>query len=181
MLKILWQHGKLTVREIWKMYLEKQPDLGYTAVLTLLQYMEKKGMVAHETAGKAYRYYALRKENETITDMVRRFVDSVFDGATEAYVMHALENEALPVDKLDQLVHKKILAFQRDDVRFLSRPLVSQEPTQTHAMREVVDSFFGGSVFSAIVSLLDLSDKKMTDDDYERLARLIREAKKEDC
>ena len=106
MLKILWQHKKLTVKEIWKMYLEKQPDLGYTAILTLLQYMEKKNMVAHETNGKAYRYYALRKEKETITDMVRRFVDSVFDGATEAYVLHALENEKIPNDKLDELEKK---------------------------------------------------------------------------
>ena len=105
-LKILWQREKITVRELWKIMLKKQPELGYTAVLTLLQYMEKKEMVAHEAVGKAYHYYALRKEQETITGMVRRFVNSVFDGAMDAYVAHALENESMSTEELDVLEKK---------------------------------------------------------------------------
>jgi len=105
-LKILWQKEKITVRELWKMMLEKQPELGYTAVLTLLQYMEKKKMIAHEAVGKAYHYYALRKEQETISNMVKRFVNSVFDGAVDAYVAHALENESMSKETLDILEEK---------------------------------------------------------------------------
>ena len=108
-LKILWQQEKITVRELWKRMLVQQPELGYTAVLTLLQYMEKKEMVAHEALGKAYHYYALRKEKETISGMVRRFVNSVFDGAMDAYVAHALEHEAMSSEELDVL-EKKIHA-----------------------------------------------------------------------
>ena len=105
-LKILWQKEKITVRELWKILLQKQPELGYTAVLTLMQYMEKKGMVAHESVGKAYRYFALRKEKETIRSMVRRFVNSVFDGAVDAYLAHALENEAISDEQFDKLEEK---------------------------------------------------------------------------
>lgn len=96
----------MTVRELWKILSRKQPELGYTAVLTLMQYMEKKSMVAHETAGKAYRYHALRKEKETIRTMVQRFVNSVFDGAVDAYVAHALENDAISDEQLNQLEEK---------------------------------------------------------------------------
>ncbi len=81
---------------------------------------------------------------------------------------------------LNTLVRKKVLASRRDGVRFLYRSIASREQTQTHAMREIVDSLFGGSVSSAIVSLLDLSDNKMTDDDYNRLAKMIRDAKKDE-
>ena len=105
-LKILWQREKITVRELWKILSKKQAEMGYTAVLTLLQYMEKKEMVAHEAVGKAYHYYALRKEKETITGMVRRFVNSVFDGAVDAYVEHALENESMSAEDLDKLEEK---------------------------------------------------------------------------
>ena len=105
-LKILWQQEKITVRELWKMMLTKQPELGYTAVLTLLQYMEKKEMVAHEAVGKAYHYYAVQEEKETITGMVRRFVNSVFDGAMDAYIAHALEQEAMSAEELDALEKK---------------------------------------------------------------------------
>ncbi|MCL2120258.1 MAG: BlaI/MecI/CopY family transcriptional regulator [Planctomycetaceae bacterium] len=105
-LKILWHREKITVRELWKMMLEKQPELGYTAVLTLLQYMEKKDMVAHEAVGKAYHYYALRKEKETISGMVRRFVNSVFNGATDAWIAHALEHEPMSTEELDALEEK---------------------------------------------------------------------------
>lgn len=105
-LKILWQEEKVTVRELWKILSRKQPELAYTAVLTLMQYMEKKGMVGHESVGKAYRYFALRKEKETIRNMVQRFVNSVFDGAVDAYVAHALENETISDEQLDKLEEK---------------------------------------------------------------------------
>ena len=102
-LKILWQRERITVRELWKLMLTKQPELGYTAVLTLLQYMEKKDMIAHVAVGKAYHYYAVWKEKETITGMVRRFVNSVFDGAVDAYIAHALDHESMSTDELAAL------------------------------------------------------------------------------
>ncbi|MGL6193849.1 MAG: BlaI/MecI/CopY family transcriptional regulator [Thermoguttaceae bacterium] len=105
-LKILWKKKKMTVRELWKIMSKKQPDLGYTAVLTLMQYMEKKNMVAHEVVGKAYHYYAYKQEQETISSMVKRFVNSVFDGAVDAYVAHALDNETMTTDELDILEDK---------------------------------------------------------------------------
>jgi predicted transcriptional regulator len=116
-LKILWQQKKITVRELWKMMLTKQPELGYTAVLTLLQYMEKKEMVAHDAVGKAYHYYALRKEKETIRCMVRRFVNSVFDGAMDAYIAHALEHEPMSTEELDVLEEKIRSAKQKKTKR----------------------------------------------------------------
>ena len=61
-LKVLWDRGKATVREI---YQEMKPqggegELAYTTVLSLLQTMEQKGLVGHESAGKAYLYFAGR-------------------------------------------------------------------------------------------------------------------------
>ena len=64
-LKMLWQRGKATVREI---YQDLKPshgegELAYTTVLSLLQTMEQKGLVGHEPAGKAYLYFAVAQRD----------------------------------------------------------------------------------------------------------------------
>ena len=59
-LKLLWEHGPLTVREVRQRLAddERDEDIPYTTVLSLLQLMEKKGYVDHEADGKTYRYRA---------------------------------------------------------------------------------------------------------------------------
>src|SRR6516165_12517604 len=82
-LKVLWDRGKATVREI---YQEMKPrdgegELAYTTVLSLLQTMEQKGLVGHESAGKAYLYFARARRDSTFRRLAGSFLDQVFDGA----------------------------------------------------------------------------------------------------
>ena len=57
-LKILWEQGLRTVREIWERLQAQDQRLAYTTVLSLLQVMEQKALVGHEPVGKAYAYFA---------------------------------------------------------------------------------------------------------------------------
>ena len=57
-LKVLWTRGKATVREIYGELEPRDGELAYTTALSLLQTMEQKGLVGHESAGTAYTYYA---------------------------------------------------------------------------------------------------------------------------
>ena len=57
-LKVLWERGRATVREIWGQLSRTDQKLAYTTVLSLMQTMEQKGLVGHEPAGRAYRYFA---------------------------------------------------------------------------------------------------------------------------
>ena len=56
-LKVLWQLGQATVREITAAINERGDELAYTTVLSLLQVMEQKGLVGHEATGKVYSYF----------------------------------------------------------------------------------------------------------------------------
>ena len=104
-LKVLWAQGKATVREI---YQEMRPsggdgDLAYTTVLSLLQTMEQKGLVGHESAGKAYAYFPLVQRESTFRKLAGGFLDQVFDGALGEYVARALQSRRPSLQELDEL------------------------------------------------------------------------------
>ncbi|HEX5105224.1 MAG TPA: BlaI/MecI/CopY family transcriptional regulator [Pirellulaceae bacterium] len=90
-LKVLWQAGEATVREITAAINEQGESLAYTTVLSLLQVMEQKGLVSHRASGKFYLYFARVRKGPTVRALARGFLDRVFDGAVDEYLVHALE------------------------------------------------------------------------------------------
>ncbi len=103
LLKILWQRERATVREIYDELHQQDTQLAYTTVLTLLQNMERKGLVAHEPQGKAYLYFAAVKRDGTFRDLAGSFLERVFDGAMSEYVVRALESQAPTAKELDEI------------------------------------------------------------------------------
>ncbi len=104
-LKVLWERGKATVREI---YQELKPrdgegELAYTTVLSLMQTMEQKGLVGHEPAGKAYLYFAVVQRDSTFRNLAGSFLDQVFDGALGEYVARALQSRRPSLAELEQI------------------------------------------------------------------------------
>jgi len=90
-LKVLWQTKEATVREICDAINEQGESLAYTTVLSLLQVMEQKGLVGHRASGKVYSYFARVARETTVRKLTRGFLDRVFDGAVDEYLVHALE------------------------------------------------------------------------------------------
>lgn len=102
-LKILWRRGEATVREICDDLQQSGQQLAYTTVLSLMQVMEQKGLVGHTTVGKVYSYHALAQERSTLASLARTFLDSVFDGAVDQYLLHALGDRKISPDELTRL------------------------------------------------------------------------------
>jgi BlaI family transcriptional regulator, penicillinase repressor len=102
-LKILWDRGEATVREIADAMNTGQEELAYTTVLSLLQVMEQKGLVDHRRDGKAYVYLPRVERQSTFRQLAGGFLDKVFDGAVDEYLVHALDVKRLSVKELDQL------------------------------------------------------------------------------
>jgi predicted transcriptional regulator len=98
LLKILWEHQGASVREIYDILHASDTQLAYTTVLSLLQTMERKGLVQHEIAGKAYRYFASVQRDQTFRSLAGSFLDHVFDGAIGEYLVHAMESRQ-PTEK----------------------------------------------------------------------------------
>jgi BlaI family transcriptional regulator, penicillinase repressor len=102
-LKVLWRHGEATVREIYDQMNEGGASLAYTTVLSLLQVMEQKGLVRHRQNGKAYLYSAAIQRDSTFRKLAGGFLEKVFDGAVEEYLVHALQGRRLSAEELDRL------------------------------------------------------------------------------
>jgi BlaI family penicillinase repressor len=96
---------------------ERGDELAYTTVLSLLQVMEQKGFVTHRRAGRAYVYVPRAERQSTIRRMARSFLEKVFDGAVDEYLVHALEAKRLSADELDQLEAMLAEARQRSTPR----------------------------------------------------------------
>src|SRR5688572_24038795 len=102
-LKVLWEHGEATVRAICDEMNQRGAELAYTTVLSLLQVMEQKGLVTHRRDGKAYVYAAAIERASTFRQMAGGFLDRVFDGAVDEYLVHALQSRKLSARELEEL------------------------------------------------------------------------------
>jgi predicted transcriptional regulator len=104
-LKILWEHGPLTVREVRERIAAGEPDedIPYTTILSLLQLMEKKGHVGHEAHGKTYRYQAKARQSSTTRLVIRDFVSRFFDGSTEALLLNLAECRDVSTETWEKL------------------------------------------------------------------------------
>jgi BlaI family transcriptional regulator, penicillinase repressor len=102
-LKVLWDRREATVREIAEAMNSGKEDLAYTTVLSLLQVMEQKGLVDHRRDGKAYVYLPKVERQSTFRQLADGFLEKVFDGAVDEYLVHALESKRLTDRELGEL------------------------------------------------------------------------------
>jgi BlaI family transcriptional regulator, penicillinase repressor len=102
-LKVLWRDGEATVRDIYDRMSQSGARLAYTTVLSLLQVMEQKGLVTHRQEGKAYLYTASVERDCTFRTLAGGFLEKVFDGAMDEYLVHALQSRRPSSDELDRL------------------------------------------------------------------------------
>jgi predicted transcriptional regulator len=119
-LKVLWDRGEGTVRDLADAMNAgaKQAgadELAYTTVLSLLQVMEQKRLVGHRREGKAYVYVPRAERQSTSRRLASSFLDKVFDGAVDEYLVHALESKRLSSSELDQLEAMLAAARERSE------------------------------------------------------------------
>ena len=77
------------------------------------------------------------------------------------------------------LVKKGHLGSRQDGVRYVYSPSVPTSRARRSAMRHVIRTFFGGSVESAVATLLDLEDARFTPEERARLRALIERESRE--
>jgi BlaI family penicillinase repressor len=88
-LRVLWQRGPSTVREVHASISDSRPT-GYTTILKMLQIMTDKGLVGRDESQRAHVYSACLAEAQTQRQLVRDLLDRAFDGSAMKLVMHAL-------------------------------------------------------------------------------------------
>lgn len=75
------------------------------------------------------------------------------------------------------LEEKGHIRHNQDGPRYVYMPVVARDSAKRSALRHLVQTFFEGSATQAISALLDTSSSKLSDQDLERLSRLVEEAR----
>ena len=84
-LKILWQRGEATVRQVYEQMRSTAPIVQNT-VQAFLRTMEEKGLVAHRCEGRTFVYRSVPRREQTNRRLAGRLLDRVFDGAMDQLV-----------------------------------------------------------------------------------------------
>jgi|SRR5687768_3553760 len=77
------------------------------------------------------------------------------------------------------LVAKGHLRIKQDGPRYDYWPTVPRETAQRSELQHVLRTFFGGSVETALATLLDIKPGEMSDEERRRMKRLIDNAARE--
>jgi predicted transcriptional regulator len=88
-LALLWRIGPATAREV----LGQLPDgkkRAYTSVLSVMQVMEKKGLLARDREGITDRWRPLVSEAGVLGPFFRNLVANIFGGKPTAVLQHLL-------------------------------------------------------------------------------------------
>jgi BlaI family penicillinase repressor len=88
-LRVLWEHGPSTVREVHDVMARTKP-VGYTTVLKIMQIMTAKGTVARNEDSKAHVYKARQPAENTKRQLVGDLLQRAFSGSASQLMMHAL-------------------------------------------------------------------------------------------
>ncbi len=106
-LSVLWGRGPSTVREV----LEVMPDgkaRAYTTILSVMQVMEKKGLVSHVAEGNVHVYQARVSRRKVAGPLLRGLVRQVFGGSAATALQHLLAEERVSGRELEEI--KEIIA-----------------------------------------------------------------------
>ena len=101
-LKILWQMGEATVRQVYEEMQAGSPIVQNT-VQAFLRTMEEKGLVTHRVEGRSFVYSPIHRREQTSRHLVHKLLDRVYDGAIDQLVASLLSVRQPTDDELRRL------------------------------------------------------------------------------
>jgi BlaI family penicillinase repressor len=107
-LKVLWDAGPRSVREIQGILNDSKPT-GYTTVLKMLQIMTEKGLVERDETVRPQIYRAKYSQEQTQRHLLTDLLQRAFGGSVKALVMQALatkRSSAKDVEAIEKLLDR---------------------------------------------------------------------------
>lgn len=101
-LKILWERGPSTVRQVMEVLNRRRPR-AYTSVMSLLAVMTDKGLLARELRGRAFVYRASAARQKTLGEMLSDLLGRAFEGSASDLVAHLLEESKPSAEELEEI------------------------------------------------------------------------------
>lgn len=104
-LRVLWQHGPSTVREVHDALTGTGDGkaVRYTTTLKQLQVMTDKGLVRRDERSRTHVYEAASSEEETQGALLEHLLRSAFGGSAQQLFLRALSRKVASAEELDEL------------------------------------------------------------------------------
>lgn len=109
-LRILWERGASTVRQVHDALSRERPG-AYTTALKMLQIMTEKGLVRRDDSERTHIYQSKLTEEQTQRQLVRDLVDRAFGGSASKLVLQALSGKRATQEELGEI--RKLLETSR--------------------------------------------------------------------
>jgi predicted transcriptional regulator len=107
----VWAHdGPVTVRDLFN-ELSGERAIAYTTVMSTMDNLHRKGWLAREKEGKAYRYTAVASRDEYSARLMREALTEA--GDTEAVLTHFVEHMDGTQSQTLRAVLRKLAAGER--------------------------------------------------------------------
>ena len=101
-MRILWEHGPLLVKEVLEYLPEPKPHVNTAS--TVIRVLEKKGYVGHEKEVGTYRYHAILEKDSyrkaTLMTMLRNY----FDNSLKSMVSALVQEEELSEEEINECI-----------------------------------------------------------------------------
>ncbi len=111
-LRVLWERGPSTVRQVHEVLVARVGQTAYTTALKLLQIMTEKGLVRRDDTDRTHIYAPRLSEEQTQRQLVRDLLDRAFGGSASKLVMQALNARRSTPEELGEI--RKLIEARRE-------------------------------------------------------------------
>lgn len=101
-LSVLWAQGPLGARQVLEALPDKK-ERAYTTVLSVMQVMEKKGLLRHETEGNRHIYAPRVKKSEVLGSFLKGLVSNIFGGSAASAMQHLLQTSPVSEEEIQEM------------------------------------------------------------------------------
>jgi BlaI family penicillinase repressor len=124
-----------------------------------------------------------KNSHQHLSRREREIMDIIYERgrATVTDVMDRLDNAPSysAVRALLRILEEKgALKHEQQGQRYVFLPTVTRDKAKRSALKRMLQVFFDDSTEAAVAALLEVSETRLTDKEWDRLATLIEQAKK---
>ena len=101
-MQIVWQLESGFVKDVMDYLPEPKP--AYNTVSTIIRILQVKGFIAHETFGKAHKYFPIISKEEYKRHATDKLLGSYFENSVESMFSFFVKEEKLDLSDVDEIL-----------------------------------------------------------------------------
>ncbi|HZX25712.1 MAG TPA: BlaI/MecI/CopY family transcriptional regulator [Telluria sp.] len=101
LLRLLWQLGPSTAKQVHQAAVATRPDMAYATVLRLLQVMHAKGILTRDESERAHVYAPAQAQESMQTSLVKELIHKAFAGSGKDLVLAALRGHVTDKERAE--------------------------------------------------------------------------------